>query len=197
MDRARLSSVVCSNRTRGNGQKLEHRKFHTNMHKNCFTVRVTEHWSRLPREVVSFSGDIQDLAGDFPAQPTAGNLLFAGGWTWSSPEVPSNPYDCDSVFLKRNCTRFIPSQWGQTGSFWLGQCLQFPLCSKTEQPPGNLVLGMAPHPRCPLSCAQQLFGKAISGAGQSCTRDCSSNFMVGVIEGQCPYHFLTMFNLLE
>ncbi|KFV79274.1 hypothetical protein N308_05028, partial [Struthio camelus australis] len=34
-----------------NGHKLNHRKFHLNMRKNL-TVRVTEHWNRLPREVV-------------------------------------------------------------------------------------------------------------------------------------------------
>ena len=50
MDRS--ISGVCSDRTRSNGLKLEHRKFHTNMQKNFFTVKVMEHWNRLPREVV-------------------------------------------------------------------------------------------------------------------------------------------------
>jgi len=42
MDEARLFSVVFSSRTRSDGLKFEHRKLHTNMRKNFFTVRVTE-----------------------------------------------------------------------------------------------------------------------------------------------------------
>jgi len=51
MDEARLFSVEYRDRTRSTGLKPDHRKFHTNMQK-FFMLRVTEHWNKLPRNLV-------------------------------------------------------------------------------------------------------------------------------------------------
>jgi len=52
LDESGLFSVVCSSRTRGNGQKIDHGKFHTNKRNNFFTVKVMQRCNRLPREVM-------------------------------------------------------------------------------------------------------------------------------------------------
>ena len=50
----RPGSFWCSSkRTRGHWHKLEQRKFHTRTMKKFFTLKVTEYWNRLPREVVA------------------------------------------------------------------------------------------------------------------------------------------------
>lgn len=45
------SLVVPSDRTRHNGHKLKHEKLYIPMN-NFFTLRMAEHWKRLPRDVV-------------------------------------------------------------------------------------------------------------------------------------------------
>ena len=92
---AKLLSAVCGDRTKGNGQN---RKFCTTMHKNIFTVRVTEHWNSCP-------GRLWSLLVWRPSRPAwtptcatrSREPALAGGLDLSSQEVPSSPYS--SVIL--------------------------------------------------------------------------------------------------
>jgi len=89
-DKARVFSEVHGNRTRGNSHKLKHREFHTNVSRNFFTLRVTELWNGMTREVVeSPSLETFNPPGCLPVQPDLGSLLWQGIWTRRSLEVTS------------------------------------------------------------------------------------------------------------
>lgn len=72
-DRTRHFSVVYSDsdRTRENGHKWEHKEFHLNVLKHFFTMQMTGHWHRFPREV-SLLGELQKSSGHHSGQTPLG-----------------------------------------------------------------------------------------------------------------------------
>lgn len=70
-DGVRLFSVVLCDRTRGNGNKLKHRRVCLSI-RNFFIAWVAEPWHRLPREVLESLGALQKPPGCGPGHPALG-----------------------------------------------------------------------------------------------------------------------------
>ncbi|KAK4825359.1 hypothetical protein QYF61_026878 [Mycteria americana] len=79
---ARTITSSLIDRTRGNGHKLKHSRYPLHIRKHFVTVRVTQHWHRLPREAVECPSleilkshlDAAQLHSQFslPPPPTSG-----------------------------------------------------------------------------------------------------------------------------
>ena len=112
-DGAKLFSVVSSDRTRGNGHKLKQKKLQLKMRKNFFTLRVTEPWHRLPREVVeSPSLEIFQTRLDAVLCSLLWVTLLWQGLGWVTHRGPFQPLlFCDSV---------IPAEAGRDSEYGAG-----------------------------------------------------------------------------
>jgi len=102
MSRAQGQTLFSGAQQQHKGHKLKQRKFRLNMRKNFFPLRVTEHWNRLPREIVeSPSLEIFKTRLEHgPVQPAVGDPASAGGLDWMTHRGPFQPLPfCDSVKL--------------------------------------------------------------------------------------------------
>lgn len=85
----------CAAIEQGSTGRNKPRKFHANITKNFFTVRVTAPWTRLLREVVE-SPFLEIFKTSLGIHLF--DLLYGTCFSRLSPEVPSNLYSsCDSV----------------------------------------------------------------------------------------------------
>lgn len=108
-DGARLSSVLLSNTTRGDGNKLKHGKFHLNNEEKLLwgCPNTGTHWPERGCRV-SFCRGGQNTPAMWSCATCFRWAYFRGGWTTWFPKVPFNPNH--SAITKEDTGRNLSSE---------------------------------------------------------------------------------------
>ncbi|KAK4829153.1 LOW QUALITY PROTEIN: hypothetical protein QYF61_002368, partial [Mycteria americana] len=120
---ARPFSAVPTDRTRGNGHKLKHKRCHLNIRKHFFTVKVTEHWHQLPRAVVQS-----------PSLEICKSLVTISGFTKGKLCLTNLVAFYDGVTVLVTVTVF-PSRQGKSNL-----CIYLDFCKAFDTVPHNILV---------------------------------------------------------
>ena len=85
-----LSIMACSDRTRGNGFKLEEGRIRLEIRKKLLTVKVVRHWNRLPSEVVDIPS-LEAFKARLDGTRSSGRTAYSRGLELNDLKGPFQP----------------------------------------------------------------------------------------------------------
>ncbi|KAK4828110.1 hypothetical protein QYF61_023472 [Mycteria americana] len=132
----RLFLVVPSDRTNVNVHKLKHRKFHLNIRKSFFTVRVLECWHRVkktPRCSSSWERGVRTCERNNSADTKVSEEGGGGGAPGTGAEIPLQPVVKTMV---RQAVPLQPTEVHGGADIYL-QPVEDPMLEQVDAPEGG------------------------------------------------------------